>query len=167
MSQLFVVLRTRGSRWNYTRTLEEQDLWQTHAAFMNGLVHEGFVLLGGPLEGTPDVMLLIRASHVEHIMYRLADNPWSRNGLPSLMCIPGTSASAHYPTRAMSQQVRSAGILFSLSCEEPARTRTSPATPPSPAPKFCDSLPALCAKLSFSACHVPQFYFRAGGKSRV
>ena len=81
MSQLFVVLRTRGPRWNYTRTVEEQDLWQTHAAFMNGLVHEGFVLLGGPLEGTPDVMLLIRASHVEHIMNRLADDPWSRNGL--------------------------------------------------------------------------------------
>jgi hypothetical protein len=81
MSQLFAVTRTRGARWNHARTIEEQDDWQTHAAFMNALVHEGFVLLGGPLEGTPDVLLIVRTSHVEHIMNRLADDPWSRNGL--------------------------------------------------------------------------------------
>ncbi|HXC47124.1 MAG TPA: hypothetical protein VNU20_02450 [Candidatus Sulfotelmatobacter sp.] len=81
MSQLFVVTRTRGTRWNYARTLEEQDHWQTHAAFMNALVHEGFVLLGGPLEGTPDILLIVRTTHADHIMNRLADDPWSRNGL--------------------------------------------------------------------------------------
>lgn len=54
------------------RTLEEQDLWQTDAAFLNGLVREGFVLLGGTLEGTPDIMLIIRASHVAQIMNRPA-----------------------------------------------------------------------------------------------
>jgi hypothetical protein len=49
MSQLFAVTRTRGSRWNYARTLEEQEAWESHAAFMNDLVDDGFVLLGGPL----------------------------------------------------------------------------------------------------------------------
>jgi uncharacterized protein YciI len=81
MSQLFVVTRTRGSRWNHARTLEEQEHWQPHAGFMNALVREGFVLLGGPLDGTPDVLLIIRTSNQEHILNRLADDPWSRNGL--------------------------------------------------------------------------------------
>jgi uncharacterized protein YciI len=81
MSQFFAVSRTRGSRWNYARPLEEQDHWQTHAAFMNALVHDGFVLLGGPLEGTPDVLLIVRAAHADQIRTRLADDPWSRNGL--------------------------------------------------------------------------------------
>jgi hypothetical protein len=81
MSQLFVVTRTRGTHWNHSRTLEEQDHWQSHATFMNALAHDGFVLLGGPLEGTPDVLLIVRASHADNIMSRLADDPWSRNGL--------------------------------------------------------------------------------------
>jgi hypothetical protein len=81
MSQLFAVTRTRGTRSNYACTLEEQDHWQSHAAFMNGLVHDGFVLLGGPLDGTPDVLLIVRATHTDNIMSRLADDPWGRNGL--------------------------------------------------------------------------------------
>ena len=81
MSQLFVVTRTRGSRWNYSRTLEEQEQWQPHAVFMNALVREGFVLLGGPLEGTSDVLLIVRAIHAEQIRNRFAEDPWSRNGL--------------------------------------------------------------------------------------
>jgi hypothetical protein len=81
MSQLFAVSRTHGARWNSSRTLEEQDDWQSHAAFMNTLVHDGFVLLGGPLDGTPDILLIVRAKHSEQIMNRFADDPWSRNGL--------------------------------------------------------------------------------------
>jgi uncharacterized protein YciI len=81
MSQLFAVVRTQGARWNYARTLEEQEHWQAHAAFMNALVRDGFVLLGGPLEGTPDVLLIVRATHADQITSRLADDPWNRNGL--------------------------------------------------------------------------------------
>lgn len=50
---------------------------------MNGLHAEGFVLLGGPLEGTPDVLLIIRAENVEEIHSRLAADCWTRNGLLS------------------------------------------------------------------------------------
>lgn len=50
---------------------------------MNGLHAEGFVLLGGPLEGTPDVLLIIRAENVEEIHSRLAADCWIRNGLLS------------------------------------------------------------------------------------
>lgn len=81
MSQLYAVTRTRGSRWNYARSFEEQDHWQSHATFMNALVHDGFVLLGGPLDGTSEVLLIVRTTHAEHIRNRLAEDPWSRNGL--------------------------------------------------------------------------------------
>jgi hypothetical protein len=37
--------------------------------------------LGGPLDGTPDVLLIVRATHTDNIMSRLADDPWGRNGL--------------------------------------------------------------------------------------
>jgi uncharacterized protein YciI len=61
--------------------LEEQEEWASHAAFMNALQTEGFVVFGGPLEGTPDVLLIIRAEDAEEIHSRLAVDSWTRNGL--------------------------------------------------------------------------------------
>jgi hypothetical protein len=52
IEQLFVVIRTHGARWDESRSLEGQDDWRGHASFMNALAKEGFVVLGGPLEGT-------------------------------------------------------------------------------------------------------------------
>ena len=48
---------------------------------MDGLLAEGFVRLGGPLEGTSDVLLIIRASDPSEIRLRLAADIWHRNGL--------------------------------------------------------------------------------------
>lgn len=81
MKQLFAVTRTRGPGWRLERGLQEQEDWAGHAKFMNGLKADGFVLLGGPLEGTPDVLLIIRAESAEEIRSRLAADSWSRSGL--------------------------------------------------------------------------------------
>ena len=57
--------------------MEGQDDWAAHASFMNALATEGFVILGGPLDGTPDVLLVFRATTPEEIRSRLADDPWT------------------------------------------------------------------------------------------
>jgi hypothetical protein len=72
MQQLFMVIRTRGPAWQDSRSLEGQADWAGHASFMNALAADGFVILGGPLEETSEV-LEIRA--------RLAEDPWARNDL--------------------------------------------------------------------------------------
>ena len=59
--KLFAVMRTRGPAWNDGVPMEEQVDWRRHADFMNGLAAEGFALLGGPLAGTRDVLLIVRA----------------------------------------------------------------------------------------------------------
>jgi uncharacterized protein YciI len=61
--------------------MEEQDEWHSHAVFMTALHRDGFVLLGGPLEGTPDVLLIARANDADEIRSRLSDDSWTRNGL--------------------------------------------------------------------------------------
>jgi uncharacterized protein YciI len=48
---------------------------------MNGLHSKGFVVLGGPLEGTDEVLLIIRAVDETEIRARLAADPWAANGL--------------------------------------------------------------------------------------
>jgi hypothetical protein len=81
MSPLFAVTRTRGPRWNPEVPLEEQEDWRGHADFMNGLHANGFVVLGGPLEGTPDVLLIVRANGVKEIHARLNGDSWTSKGL--------------------------------------------------------------------------------------
>jgi len=39
------------------------------------------VLLGGPLEGTPNVLLIVHAEEAEDIRSRLAADCWARNDL--------------------------------------------------------------------------------------
>ena len=79
--QLFAVMRSRGSACQDSRPLESQANWAGHAAFMNALAKEGFVVLGGPLEGTSDVLLIIRASTADEIRSRLEADPWTSNDL--------------------------------------------------------------------------------------
>jgi uncharacterized protein YciI len=81
MKRLFAITRSRGPGWNDSLPLEGQEDWQPHAAFMNALHTEGFVVLGGPLEGTRNVLLIVRAYDSEEIMSRLSGDPWAHKDL--------------------------------------------------------------------------------------
>jgi uncharacterized protein YciI len=58
--------------------MREQTLWAEHARFMNSLVVEGFVVLGGPLGDGEEVLLVIDADSDEAIRARLATDPWTQ-----------------------------------------------------------------------------------------
>ena len=81
MQRPFVVIETRGSAWDDSRQMNEQAHWAAHAAFMDSLVAQRFVLLGGPLDGTRDVVRVMQAEDCSEIMTRLAADPWMQNGL--------------------------------------------------------------------------------------
>jgi hypothetical protein len=81
MQQLFVVIRTRGPAWQESLPLEGQADWTPHASFMNSLAKEEFVILGGPLEGTSDVLLVVRATTPDEVRSRLAEDPWAGKDL--------------------------------------------------------------------------------------
>lgn len=79
--KLFAVVRSYGPAWQVSRSIEQQEAWDSHAAFMNSLQEEGFIVVGGPLEGTSDVLLIVRAETAERIIERLSADPWSARGL--------------------------------------------------------------------------------------
>lgn len=81
MPTLFAVILSRGPAWNDPLPLEGQVAWAAHAAFMDGLVDKGIVVLGGPLEGSRDVLLIVRAEDPDEIARCLSADPWHRNGL--------------------------------------------------------------------------------------
>ena len=73
----FVVLRRRGPEWDPTQPLEGQSGWQEHAEFMDALVQDGFVVLGGPLADEHRVVLAIEAGSERDVRETLARDPWS------------------------------------------------------------------------------------------
>lgn len=81
MKKPFVVVLTRGPAWDDSRIIDEQVDWPAHAAFMDALAAERFILIGGPLEGTRDSLHIVQAESVSEIEERLAADPWARSGL--------------------------------------------------------------------------------------
>ena len=79
--RLFAVLTERGPNWDDGKPMEGQPDWRAHADYMNALVAEGVILLGGPLVGTRDVLLIVRAESEEEARARLGDDIWVARGV--------------------------------------------------------------------------------------
>ena len=79
---LFAVTREAGPGWTDGKGAFEQPALNDHAAFMNALADEGFVLFAGPLAGSEHdrirVLLIADAGSEADIHRRLADDPWER-----------------------------------------------------------------------------------------
>lgn len=76
------VIRERGPAWDPSLPMREQKQWKDHAAFMDALAEEGFVVLGGPWgEGEQRFLLVFNAESKETVEGSLGDDPWTRMGL--------------------------------------------------------------------------------------
>ena len=74
----YAVTRQRGASWDPSRPMREQDRWDDHAAFMDGLVDDGLVVLGGPIgDGDRRFLLIFDAASERGIHARLAEDPWT------------------------------------------------------------------------------------------
>jgi uncharacterized protein YciI len=80
MAMFLVTVRQSGPEWRRGRPLEEQTGWREHADFMDALVDDGVIVLGGPL---PDyrVAHAVQAESEAAIRARLAEDPWSASHL--------------------------------------------------------------------------------------
>ena len=81
MPDYFLVERGKGPLWDRSRGRREQDGWDEHAAFMDALEAEGFVVLGGPVGDETRALLVIDAGSEDEIRARLARDPWSGSHL--------------------------------------------------------------------------------------
>jgi uncharacterized protein YciI len=74
----YAVFRERGENWDARLPMRQQEQWEEHAAFMDALADDGFVILGGPLGDGEEKFLHIMAAESEQaIEVRLADDPWT------------------------------------------------------------------------------------------
>lgn len=73
---VFAVTIGQGPTWDRGRARREQDRWTEHAAFMDALVDEGFIVLGGPIGDCEKVLLVVEAEFAGDVEARLRPDPW-------------------------------------------------------------------------------------------
>lgn len=77
----FAVRLVHGPRWDPSRQIRDQEAWDEHAAFMDRLVDDGFVILGGPVGDGEQTLHVVEAADENEIKARLAGDPWASAGL--------------------------------------------------------------------------------------
>jgi uncharacterized protein YciI len=75
----YLVTECRGPNWDPAHPRRAQDGFEQHAAFMDSLVEQGTVLLGGPLGddvNAGDALVVISADDEAGVRAILAPDPW-------------------------------------------------------------------------------------------
>jgi uncharacterized protein YciI len=103
MAMFLVVLRRSGPQWDPSQPLEEQSGWPEHADFMDGLVAEGFIVLGGPLADEVRTAHVVEAESEDAVRVTFARDPWSETHLlvdsidPWTIRLDGRSTATNAP----------------------------------------------------------------------
>jgi uncharacterized protein YciI len=75
------VLARTGPEWDASKPLEDQSGWEDHAEFMDRLVDDGFLVLGGPLADDVRTVHAVQAESEEQVRATFARDPWSETHL--------------------------------------------------------------------------------------
>ena len=84
MKNTFVVISSAGPNRDRSKGTREQPLWNEHAAFIDRLVTEGFILMGGPFIDEGGSMLIVNADDENEVREKLKTDPWMKHGVLKL-----------------------------------------------------------------------------------
>ena len=84
---MFAVRLERGGPYDFSRDLRAQVGWDEHARFMDALVDEGFIVLGGPLGGEREILHAIEAPSEEAVREQLAHDNWHQIGMLTIKSV--------------------------------------------------------------------------------
>jgi uncharacterized protein YciI len=84
MKNNFVVISSAGPNRDFSKDTREQPFWGEHAAFIDALVDEGFILMGGPLVDEGGALLVFNAEDENEVREKLKNDPWMQQGILKL-----------------------------------------------------------------------------------
>jgi uncharacterized protein len=77
---VFAVTTAKGANWDHARGLREQPFWDQHAAFADGLVERGVIILGGPVASDDDddiALMAVEALDEGAVRLVFDADPWA------------------------------------------------------------------------------------------
>ena len=88
MKNVFIAISSAGPNHDLSKPTREQPFWDEHAAFIDQLVAEGFILMGGPLVDERELphgaLLIVNAKDENEVREKLKDDPWFEKGILKL-----------------------------------------------------------------------------------
>ena len=84
MKNTFIAISSAGPSRDQSEGTREQPFWDEHAAFIDQLVDEGFILMGGPLVDEGGSILIVNAKDENEVREKLKNDPWTRHGILKL-----------------------------------------------------------------------------------
>ena len=81
MKNTFVVISSAGPNRDLSKGTREQPFWDEHAAFIDKLVEEGFIQMGGPLLDEGGSLLIFNAEDQNEVREKLKSDPWLERGI--------------------------------------------------------------------------------------
>jgi uncharacterized protein YciI len=84
MKNTFIAISSAGPNRDQSKGTREQPFWDEHAAFIDQLVDEGFILMGGPLADEGGALLIVNAEDEDEVRNRLKNDPWMKHGILKL-----------------------------------------------------------------------------------
>jgi len=91
MKNTFLAFSSAGPNRDFSKDTRRQPFWDEHATFIDQLVADGFILLGGPLVdegGMPQgALLIVNAEDENEVREKLKNDPWFTHGILKLESI--------------------------------------------------------------------------------
>lgn len=87
MIQTFIVLASAGPHRDLTKDAREQPFWDEHAEFIDALVDEAFIVMGGPLVDEGGSLLVVEAEDENAVRAKIEKDPWLEKGILKLQSI--------------------------------------------------------------------------------
>jgi hypothetical protein len=88
MKNTFIAISSPGPNRDPSKPTREQPFWDEHASFIDQLVAEDFILMGGPLvdegELPQGALLIVNAEDENEVREKLKDDPWFEKGILKL-----------------------------------------------------------------------------------
>jgi len=84
MKNTFLAISSAGPNRDSSKSTREQPLWDQHAAFIDQLVVDGFILMGGPLVDEGGALLIVKAEDENEVREKLKNDPWFTRGVLKL-----------------------------------------------------------------------------------
>jgi len=81
MKNTFIVISSAGPNRDPSKGTREQPFWDEHAEFIDRLVAEGFIFMGGPLVDDGGSLLIVNAQDDNEVREKLKDDLWLKHGI--------------------------------------------------------------------------------------
>jgi uncharacterized protein len=84
MKNTFLAISSAGPHRDFSKGTREQPFWDEHAKFIDQLLAEGFIMMGGPLVDEGGSLLILNAEDENEVREKLKNDPWFQNGILKL-----------------------------------------------------------------------------------